>query len=442
MDRGAKDRESEIGPMLAWLMKTSLEDTVTKQFVLCAQARQKQDWAQAINLCWQVINQAKASDRINGNADSMEGWGRMYLGAVYYCRADFAQALDHFDRAHSKFSLDTINQRIAQFACGAAYAKRGDRTGFDQSITPGLLGALRTIGARGAEDLSKTLESAFDKSNIKTAAPTANEPDPSEISQKRLRSLQRRRMVSDPDSERPTSVGAQILPWVGIILIAVVCALTLRALTRSWYAPILYLVTWVLVSYLLVRRMRHGIPPNHALVIEKSGVPEVAFGPKTYYCWPLVERARTLVPLGPLQYTSPKRTIALAADESVEVRVSVYYGVMPATQDSGKNVLRSVYNPHDNTKPTREGQALELSKSGTLDVSQIRARWEKRLLSDIVMTLYEVLPGWTRQGLSGDEASARILLIDWVRQRLEQRVNEWGMVIEELNIIELNKAKA
>lgn len=441
MDRGAKDRESEIGPVLGWLRKTGLEDTVSKRLALCAQARQKQSWAQAIDLCWQVIKQAKASDRTSGNADSLAGWGRMYLGAVYYCQADFAQALDHFDRAYSEFSLDTTNQRVAQFARGAACAKRGDRTGFDQSVTPGLMAVLRTMGVRDADALSKTLESQLDKSNNVTTAPAAGKFDPPELVRDQLQSLQRRQIFLDPDAAKQASVIAQLLPGVGIIVVAAICAAAVKELTGTWYALIAYLVTWALVSYLLVRRLRQVIPPNHALVIEKSSVPAVVWGPKTHYRWPILERVHALVPLGTVRYISPKKTISLTADEAVEVRVSVYYGVMPMDHE-GKSVLSAVYNHHADMKPAKEGQTSKRSKAGALDVNQIRQKWEGRLLSDIVMTLNEVLPGWTRQRLSGNEASTRTLLINWVRERLEQRVSEWGMVIEELNIIELNKTKA
>ncbi len=178
MDSDLRDRELEIRQVLGWLNKAGLDDLVAERLARCAEARQKHDWATAIGLCWQEINQAKASDRISGNRDSIEGWGRMYLGAVYYCQADFSQAVDHFDRAHSKFSLDMANQCVAKFACGAAHAGRGDRAGFDQSVTPQLVSTLRSMGIKGADALWKTLESHCDTSKKATTASASNKTEP------------------------------------------------------------------------------------------------------------------------------------------------------------------------------------------------------------------------------------------------------------------------
>ena len=444
MDKVYGECELEMRKMLGWLSKAGLEVSAIRRLALSAEARQKGDWATASDLCWQLIDQARASDRISGNRDSIEGWGRMHLGAVYYCQADFAQAADHFERARLNFSLDLANQRVAQFACGAAHAWRGDRARFSQSVTPNLLAVLRTTGARDAEAFAETLESHLTQGNSKTSNPPAESIDPSDDAQKLLRAVQRHEIKPTPKDTEPSSASAQILLGVGIVLIVAAGALAVTRLAGTPYALIPYLATWGFTSFFLVRYMRHVVPPGHALVVERTGLPWVAWGADTCYLWPLIERARALVPLGPLQYTSPARTILLSADEAVTVRLFVYYGVMPAGKLGGniRDVLNAVYNHYANTRLNKGGQASKRGKAGALDVQQIRQKWESRLLNDIVMTLNEVLPGWTRQRLSGDETTVRNQLINHLRIRLEERVREWGMVIEELNIVELNKAKA
>jgi hypothetical protein len=142
-----------------------------------------------------------------------------------------------------------------------------------------------------------------------------------------------------------------------------------------------------------------------------------------------------------MQYTSPKKSIKLGPEESVDIRLAAYYGVRFAGWDTN-DILKAVCDVQSAITSQGADRGSSRQKSKPLSIEDVKQRWEKRLLSDIIMTLSEILPGWDHDSLSGKYAQQRLDLLARLGRRLADRAREWGMQIEEVTIVELAKNKS
>ena len=259
----------------------------------------------------------------------------------------------------------------------------------------------------------------------------------------------------------PTAIGLIIV--VGAIL----------AFVLSQYNPMALLAYGLAVSvatYVIVKRLQCKAPRDCALVIESGGGAKVRWGPTTYYRWPFQERIRALVPLYPLQYTTPEKSFQLGADGKMDFRLMVYYRVnawnrvtitkedsketpTPSTENGQandpkaaakqdeENVLNAVYRVQLENTGTGDRTGTKVDdRSFTAD--DLRRIWEKRLLKDITATMIEVLPGRTKAGFIGQDVQAHSEIIDAVRSRLKVRVHQWGIEIGDMGILTATASKA
>ena len=164
---------------------------------------------------------------------------------------------------------------------------------------------------------------------------------------------------------------------------------------HSAIALLAYLLAVSVATYLIVNRLECKAQRDCALVIENKGGPVVRWGPTTYYRWPFVERFRAIVPLYPLQYTTPANSIQLGTKDKVDFRLMVYFRVHASNREGyqdEENVLNSVYRVQlDGPSTADHPEAKPDSRSYTVD--DLRRIWEKRFLKDIIATMIEVLPG-------------------------------------------------
>jgi len=186
-------------------------------------------------------------------------------------------------------------------------------------------------------------------------------------------------------------------------------------------------------------RLRYPVPFDCAVLVERMGKPKVLWG-SSPFLWPL-DKVQAIVPLRPLRYTSPKQEIVLSTDEAVEISLAMYYGVNFSgyNAESAENVLKAVYRIQEGT--AAESQQASKNKIAAKTIVDLKPAWEKRLLFDIVMTLNEVLPGKSFDDLFSNQDIQRVKICTWLRRRLEERTKEWGIGIEELSIVELDKAR-
>jgi hypothetical protein len=131
------------------------------------------------------------------------------------------------------------------------------------------------------------------------------------------------------------------------------------------------------------------------------------------------------------------------------MRLVVCYGVYAIEKVNNlrirneENILRAVYRIQEHMKGGDSNQRNSQRKAEITPTTDLKALWEKNLRSDIQMTLNEVLSAISFQQLfcNQDQNNRRIDLSNWLRDRLAERTAEWGIQIEEVSIVGLNKTE-
>ncbi len=78
----------------------------------------------------------------------------------------------------------------------------------------------------------------------------------------------------------------------------------------------------------------------------------------------------------------------------------------------------------------------------TLNPADLRRGWEKRLSSDVSMTLLDVVPKHDPQDLYCDRIAGTNRVAGDLREKLDTRVQRWGLRIEEVHISDCKQLKA
>lgn len=432
---------------LSWLSDEYLP-TPIRDLLREARDRLKARESQAAHdFCWQALNQVSQTS-LSDLSHASAGYCRAHLGAVYYARGDgyLDDAVEALSKASKELSFDRRAQAVAEFTLGATYAWMGERTKAYEHIIPEVLSALKWYPA--ANEVDEKWEEIRNRLNNSST----REPEPlsrtfSEV-KKDEESVPREYLdLIPPDvpREQPPSIGDRIVIPAAICVTLLVGAVLAYLLSnRNAVAVLAYVLAVSVATYLIVKRLGCKAERDCALVIETGSGHKVRWGPTTYYRWPFGEHVRALVPLYPLQYTTPERTIQLGAENKVDLRLMVYYRVDTskhgANQDE-ENVLNSVYRVQ--LERPRAGDRSEAKvgyRSSTAD--DMQRVWEKRLLKDITATMIEVLPGHTGCELAGTDVKARGDIIGDARRRLAVRVHQWGMEIGDMGILDATAKKA
>jgi hypothetical protein len=472
-------RHDDVDCFLRWLYRDSspspVNDLLDKANALRLKPALNYDAAR--ELCRQAL-QLTEPGSLTSVSRSSTGLAHMYLGLVYYAGGDLDEAIERLGQASEEFRLHGRNQAVAEFAVGAAYSWRRERSQVYGHIKLDVLSTLRYgMESSQIEQVNKKWEEI--QSRLNDSPP--REPEPPEPFPGEERGGKTRRKYPDLElpnlpQQRPPLTERIVIP-AAIGLTIVVGAILAFALSK--YNPMALLAYGLAVSvaiYVIVKRLQCKAPRDCALVIETGGGSKVRWGPTTYYRWPSQERLRALVPLYPLQYTTPEKSFQLGMDGKMDFRLMVYYRVnawnrvtiasedsttrndskethaismqsgqakdpLAAAKKDEENVLNAVYRVQLENTGTgdRTGMTLD-DKSFSAD--DLRRIWEKRLLKDIIATMIEVLPGRTKAGLTGQDVKARDDLIDDVWKRLAVRVHQWGMEIGDMGILDATAKQA
>jgi hypothetical protein len=455
-----KVREEEISQVMSWLDEAALPDATLKLLGESAVARKAAcpngDWEQVCCPAWQMLEQAKAPGMSSAVADALKGWGRMCLGAAYYSQGDFQQALDHFDRSYSVFALNSQNKMVALFARGMTYARRGESDGFNRCITGELLDDLERCGIRDCKELHQRVGRYVTQAHTQTTTPGpgANpgaddeKGTPPDLTGAPHNKKRQPRVAVEETGRAGRSQSHRVL-WIAVAVAVTVLVLALvvpaiPSSPRGVLAAGFALAVSLGGTYLIVKHLQVTIPARQAAVIEGPGAEtSVEWGQTTLYRLPIVQTVKALVPLQPLPYNSPKKKIRLGPDEAVEVELLVHYGVRCVSPrcdapENAKAVRQAVYDAAGKADPS-ESALTKKSSKGPLGAEDLTPIWERRLLNDIVMSLNEVLPRRSYANLWQNNGNALVDLENQLQARLDERVSEWGMQIEEVSIIELAK---
>ena len=425
---------------LSWLSNENLPEHIRKSLQQADAQLRVKEYQAAHDLCRQAINQV-SSESLNEIIYASAGHARVHLGAVYYARGDgcLDDAIECFTTASKELVSNHRAQAVAEFALGASYAQKGERTNAYRHISPEVLSTLKWYPA--AKEVDKKWEEIQNRLIPNPAIPQStlpaeedNKPEP---------------LPNDSEVPRPASdiPSEGDLPWLyraliiaTLAAIVVGCGLLVYLLTRNVIGLLAYLVVLPSATLLLMNRLKCKVQQDQALVIETGGAPKVRWGPRTYYRWPFNEQFCALVALSPLQYTSPPRRIKLKPDKSITIQLLVYYRV-DADGRNDHHVIESMYRTQLAVRNAANPQQPKRSSNPcTPDV--LKRVWEQRLLQDIIATLNRVLPGVSYEKLAGKPACDREEIIKRLHKSLSQRVSEWGMIIDEVGIVDVFENKS
>ena len=440
-------RLNDAVTFLSWLSDEDLPEPVRESLLKADAMLRAQEYQAAHDLCRQAINQVSSkslSEIIYASASQ----ARVHLGAVYYPRGDgyLDDAVEAFTTASKELSSRHRAQAVAEFALGATYAWKGERTRIYEHITPEVLSTLKWYPA--AKELDAKWEEI--RGRLNDSPPRELEPPDRTSAEgtKDKESAARQYLdLTDPavPREQPPSMWDRIVIPAAICVTLFVGAILAYLLSnRNAIALLGYVLAVSIATYLIVKRLECKAERDCALVIETGSGHKVRWGPTTYYRWPFSEHVRALVPLHPLQYTTPAKSIQLGAKAKVDLRLVVYFRVNTSNREmhqNEENVLNSVYRVQlERTNNDDRSGAKPDSSSYTVD--DLRRIWEKRLLKDIIATMIEVLPGRSCDELTGQDIQARTKIIDEARLRLAARVHQWGMEIRDMGILDAATNKA
>lgn len=391
-------------------------------------------------LCRQAIGQVSPSslrDLSRGSA----GHCRIHLGAVFYARGDgfLDEAVQAFSEASRNLRAHGRALAVAEFALGATYACKGERTQVYQHITPEVISTLKwypaakDVDEKWAEIRGRLDPDGMTSPHMPSAAATDSVPEPLPAP------LPFGRPPLDIPSEEEIPFRQRAWIVAGLIFVVVGCGILAFVLSGSLISLLAYLVVLPSMTLLITNKLKCKVEQDQALIIETGGAPKVRWGPRSYYRWPSGEHFRALVPLSPLQYTSPSQSIKLRPDKSVTIRLLVYYRIN-ADRGNEQRVIEAVYRTQLAARRTESRQDNQRSPK-MIAPHDLQRTWEKRLLQDITAALNQVLPGVTYEQLTGRPVDARAEIINRLGASLSQRVDEWGMIIQEVGIADVTENK-
>lgn len=427
---------------LEWLSdEADLPAAMQQVLQRAAEKLRAREYQAAHDLCWQAINQVSPnslSDLSHGSA----GLCRVHLGAVFYAVGDgfLDEAAEAFSEASKHLRGHGRAQAVAEFALGATYACKGEKTQVYQHITPEVITRLKwypaakDVDEKWAEIRGRLGPNNFAPPHVPSPhdnndAPEPLPPDPVLTGQP----------PPDIPSETEIPPRQRALIVAALATVVVGCGILALILSGSIISLLAYLVVLPSVTLLITSRLKCKVEQDQALIIETGGAPKVRWGPRTYYRWPTNEHFRALVSLSPLQYTSPPQSIKLRPDKSVTIRLLVYYRVNAAGGNE-LNVVESVYRTQLAGRKPESQQGSQRSPK-MLAPHDLQRIWERRLLQDIIAALNQVLPGVTYEQLAGRPIDARSEIIKRLHASLLQRANEWGMTVQEVGIADVSENK-
>ncbi len=397
---------------------------------------QDNQWKLAEERLLRAVEQAEALDPGHWARDSILGLADMYLGVLYHTQGKLGLAIHFYEQARDAFRYDRSNYGCAFFALAVAYQRRGEQAKADGLIAEALA-ILNQLG-KGKKATARW-EKTQKATNEHPQKPGADEGGGTGGG----RVFADRKSLPPPPRLAPASGEISIWLIVMTLITLLVGAIITLVIPRDGafkvYAVTLLIMVPIGAAAIIRLQYRCHVPYDSAAVIERMGLPRVAFGPQTITLLPPADRLRAIVPLYRLEYLSSKQKVIVNRDLTVEVSLAMHYGIAGA--DVGERVdsiVKTIYQLSlgSGASPNRTTQRDKGCPA--LSPSDLKRAWEKRLLSDLQLTLNEVLPGRRFEELWCDRQNGRLSICGVLRERLATRTQEWGMQILEISMLELN----
>ena len=261
-------------------------------------------------------------------------------------------------------------QAVAEFILGAAYACKGERTKMHEHITHEVLNTLKWYPS------AKQLDEKWEEiRNRLTSNPIVHPTESSSPDDNKPKPLPPRPEPQRHERHIPSKEGAswlsRVLIAMALVAVVITGGILVFVLSRSLIGVLVYLIVLPSAALLWINRLKYKVEQDQALVVETGGAPKVCWGPHTSYRWPFSERFRAIVPLSPLQYTSPSRTVKLNPTKSVTIQLLVQYRVDSDGWNNSR-VIESVYRPQLAARGSKKPQQPKRS-SASLHARRIAA---------------------------------------------------------------------
>lgn len=401
-----------------------------------AEALSEEHWQQAEQKCRRAADLIERLRRRVGPAADLESLLPMYQGALEHACGNFAAAIPRYQEAERLFRTHRHNWSVAVLAQALAYLWQN----LDDQV-PEVGEALRVLrvsefGREVDEHWRKAQEAYKQRMAAPPQAAFISEPEGAITGDER-QYPEEEEYYKDVSSRRsPNPFRIRLLAGVAIAVAALGAAVVI-GISRTLVGLVAYLIafTVAVLAYLLavVFEKSLEIPDLCVALIKGPGGLTIRQGPISYRGWPLFQKVRAIVPISVQNYVPSKQKVVVNSELTVEISLAVRYQVdYRGAESDVHNVSRAVDAVIDLlNKPG-------VSHSGPWQPADLRAAWQRKLLDDIRMTLYQALPALvTPDHLDQD----RKAMVSRLKVCLQGKVDGWGMRIIGLSIAELVRAK-
>ncbi len=433
--------KAEVNDVLKLTATTSAvsTDPITANLKTCREALMGEQYDQAQKSADAAYATARGLLPNHGSAFSLCGIASIYRGVVSHAQDKLTDALRHYREAEADFlrGYDNWNAQIARYAEALIYTWQSQSVKADE-----LAEQLSAQGWKYASlnELNRRRAAIKKHLSAESAAPAPprrkrTEPGPPEY-------VPTADAPDDPEPEPGLSVSwaLRMLVLVLSAIVVVLVAIELFGSVSSSLIVIIALLTLGLVSialyYILDRRLTVDVPPNCWTVL-KRGTDYYVLNSRPVIRRPF-DQVYAFVPLNVYQVSIPMQKVLLSKDESVELQVAVSYTLdKPATAIRKEEVMKAIAVAEETSPKKNSSQPQK-----TLNPADLRRGWEKRLSSDVSMTLLDVVPKHDPQDLYCDRIAGTNRVAGDLREKLDTRVQRWGLRIEEVHISDCKQLKA
>ncbi len=436
----------EVCDVLSRLILTSVPKNgpLANDLKACADYMAAGDFAKAQRSAGAAHNAARDLGFIYGSADTIRGIASMYLGAAHHAQGELDDALLHYHEAETDFAqgYDDKNTQVAGFAEALVYAWQG-QTAKTNELTQLL--AAHGWNAAALNELKqrcKVIEDCVAAERDTAAAttpPAVTAPATPGSAPEPLEHV----LVADvADPPEPGSSYAWIVRLAILVAAAIAVVfviIELRDFASSWVVAVVGLLTLgfagLALYFILSRRLTVDTPPNCWTVLKRGTEYKVIT------TQPVIRRpfdqVHAFVPLNTYQAPISKQRVMVAPDAAVDLELRVSYTLHRSDPASRSDEVMRAIAVALESAPRRNGG----SPQKTLSPADLRRGWEKRLQSDVAMTLLDVVPKHDPQDLYCDRSAGINRVSSDLREKLDTRVRRWGLRIEEARISDCTQVR-
>ncbi len=404
-----------------------------------AEAVSRDRWQRAEQNCRKATDLIERLRRRGGVPPDLEPVQPMYQGALEHARGNFPGAITRYQEAERLNFLHRHNRAVAILARALAHLRQN----LDDQV-PEVMEALPILNysefGRAAEALWNTAQDAYRQRVVAPQPPVALPPPPNDA----LNAAPADEEVIHPNwppvqQNNPYLLRVLIVIAVSIAVLGAVVVAWASGVSQARIGLIAYGLAFLaaVIAYFLalVFEKPTDIPGVCVALIDGPAGTAIAEGPIAFRGWPLLQKVRAIVPLNIHNYVSSKQKVNVRSDLTVEISLAIRYRVHYHDLDEitrRHNVGRAVQAALDLL--SRPG----ISHRKPWQPAELRPAWQHKLLDDTRMTLFQALPALiTGERLDQD----RTLLAQRLRERLQEKVGDWGIQIIGVWIAELGKAK-